>query len=277
MIIDFHTHVFPEKLAPGALKVLAERAKIDPTTDGTVAGLKESMGKAGIDISVTLPVITDPGQFQTVNRFAAGLNEETDLVAFGAVHPDDTDIEGKLKTIKELGLSGIKIHPDYQGKDVDDEKYMKMVDLANDLGLWVITHAGIDVGLPDALRSTPEKTARLVDTVKPDRFIAAHMGGWKGWDVVLEKIAGRGVYLDTAFCFNGSLDDRTFLELVRVNGPDRILFATDCPWGPQKEQLEYFMDIEGLSDSEKELIAGKNAARILGIQDPALHQDQKTG
>ena len=265
MIIDFHTHVFPEKLAPGALKILAARAKIDPATDGTASGLKKAMRDSGVDVSVTLPVITDPGQFTTTNRFAAKLNEEPDIAAFGAVHPDDEDIAGKLKTVKELGLKGIKIHPDYQDRDIDDEKYMRLVDEANNLGLWVVTHAGIDVGLPDAMRSTPEKIARLIDTVKPDRFIAAHMGGWKGWDVVLERITGRGIYLDTAFCFNGSLDDETFLELVRANGADRILFATDCPWGPQKEQLEYFMGIDGLSDHEKHLIAGENAARILGI------------
>ena len=61
------------------------------------------------------------------------------------------------------------------------------------------------------------------------------------------------------------MEDSVFLELVRANGPDKILFATDCPWGPQKEQLEHFMSIEGLSLEEKDLIAGGNAERILGI------------
>ena len=265
MVIDFHTHVFPEKLAPGALKVLAERAKIDPTTDGTAEGLAISMMLAGIDISVTLPVITDPAQFESTNRFAASLDSRPYIAAFGAIHPDCGDAKGKLKHIKELGLKGIKIHPDYQDADIDDPRFMHIVDCANDLGLWTVTHAGIDVGLPEAMRSTPDKIANMLDAVKPDRFIAAHMGGWKGWDTVLERIAGRGVYLDTAFCFNGSMEDSVFLELVRANGPDKILFATDCPWGPQKEQLEHFMSIEGLSPEEKDLIAGRNAERILGI------------
>ena len=265
MIVDFHTHVFPEKLAPKGLPILAERAGLDPTTDGTADGLAVSMMLAGIDISVTLPVITDPAQFESANRFAASLCSRPYICAFGAIHPDCDDIKGKLRFIKELGLKGIKIHPDYQDRDIDDKKYLQIVDQANDIGLWTLTHAGIDVGLPDALRSTPEKIAKLIDVVKPDRFIAAHMGGWKGWDIVLERIAGRGVYLDTAFCFNGSIDEKTFLELVRANGADRILFATDCPWGQQKEQLDHFMAMDGLSDHEKDLIAGENAACILGI------------
>ena len=265
MIVDFHTHVFPEKLAPVVLPILAERAELEPTTDGTADSLAVSMMLAGIDVSVTLPVITDPAQFESTNRFSASLCSRPYISAFGAIHPDCDDIKGKLRFIKELGLKGIKIHPDYQGTDINDKKYMNIVDQANDLGLWTVTHAGIDVGLPDALRSTPEKIAALIDAVRPDRFIAAHMGGWKGWDVVLERIAGRGIYLDTAFCFNGSLDDKTFVELVHANGADRILFATDCPWGPQKEQLDHFMAIDGLSGHEKDLIAGENAACILGI------------
>ena len=265
MIIDFHTHVFPEKLAPGALEILAERAKIDPVTDGTADGLAISMMLAGIDVAVTLPGITDPAQFESTNRFAASLNSRPYISAFGAIHPDCDDIKGKLGFIRDLGLKGIKIHPDYQDADIDDDRFIRIVDEANNLGLWTVTHAGIDVGLPDAMRSTPEKIAHMLDAVNPDRFIAAHMGGWKGWDVVLERIAGRGVYLDTAFCFNGSLDDETFLELVRANGADKVLFATDCPWGPQKEQLNYFMNMGGLSQEEKHLISGENARRILGV------------
>ncbi len=265
MIIDFHTHVFPEKLALGALKVLADRAKIEPATDGTADGLAISMMLAGIDMSVTLPVITNPAQFESTNRFAASLDSRPYIAAFGAIHPDCDDVKGKLKNIKELGLKGIKIHPDYQDADIDDPRFMHIVDCANDLGLWTVTHAGIDVGLPEAMRSTPDKIANLLDAVKPDRFIAAHMGGWKGWDTVLERIAGRGVYLDTAFCFNGSMDEETFLELVKANGADHILFATDCPWSDQRHDVRLLQSMDGLTERQKNDIRYKNAARILEV------------
>ena len=39
MLIDFHTHVFPDALAPRAIASLAAQAGETPSTDGTVAGL----------------------------------------------------------------------------------------------------------------------------------------------------------------------------------------------------------------------------------------------
>lgn len=265
MIIDFHTHVFPEKLAPKALNVLSERAHITPDTDGTAAGLKKSMKKAGVDVSVTLPVITDPAQFDTAFEFALRLNTDPGLQAFGCIHPDMDDVKGKLRLIKNRGLKGIKIHPDYQGADIDDDRFLKLIDAANDIGLWVVTHAGIDAGLPEAKRSTPDKIARMYDTVRPDRFIAAHMGGWGGWDIVLDKLCGTDIYFDTAFCFNGTMDESVFRDIVRAHGADRILFATDCPWSSQEHDIRHLNSLSWLTSEEKRRITEMNARRILEI------------
>ena len=71
MLIDFHTHVFPDALAPRAIASLSAQANETPSTDGTVAGLCASMKAAGVTHSVTLPVITKVSQFDTVNAFAA--------------------------------------------------------------------------------------------------------------------------------------------------------------------------------------------------------------
>jgi len=48
VIIDFHVHCFPDKLAPRAVSQLAANAGIPPRVDGTINGLKESMKRAGI-------------------------------------------------------------------------------------------------------------------------------------------------------------------------------------------------------------------------------------
>ena len=59
MIIDFHTHAFPDKLAPKAMKILSSQSAFEPWTDGTVSGLKKSMDEFGIDISVVLGIATN--------------------------------------------------------------------------------------------------------------------------------------------------------------------------------------------------------------------------
>ena len=67
MIIDFHTHTFPDELADRAVGTLAHSGGIHNYLDGRVDSLKESMKKAGIDYSVLLPVATKPNQCDTIN------------------------------------------------------------------------------------------------------------------------------------------------------------------------------------------------------------------
>ena len=69
-MIDFHTHMFPEKIAAKTLRFLSERCKTVPFTDGTPGGLAASAEEAGLECSVVLPVVTNPEQFDSINRFA---------------------------------------------------------------------------------------------------------------------------------------------------------------------------------------------------------------
>ena len=58
MIIDFHTHTFPDKSSEKIVNHLAHIGCIPPHTDGSVIGLFSSMKEADIDYSVNLPVLT---------------------------------------------------------------------------------------------------------------------------------------------------------------------------------------------------------------------------
>ena len=49
MIIDMHTHIFPEKIAERTLNTLAETFHSEPFTKGTADSLAESAAKAGIE------------------------------------------------------------------------------------------------------------------------------------------------------------------------------------------------------------------------------------
>ena len=92
MLIDFHTHAFPDAIAPRALKILIERmekrqgASIAPVSDGTAAGLLKLMDEERVDLSVLLPIATRPGNAANVNRFAKSLESER-IRPFGSVHP----------------------------------------------------------------------------------------------------------------------------------------------------------------------------------------------
>ena len=71
MIIDFHTHMFPDKIAKGTLDFLTGICKVTPFTDGTYAGLCKSTEEAGISLSVALPAVPS-GVCEPVCRKVSG-------------------------------------------------------------------------------------------------------------------------------------------------------------------------------------------------------------
>lgn len=268
MIIDFHTHIFPDAIAEKSITGLEAVCHIKPSTDGTQLGLIASMDWVGIDISVILPVVTKPSQFESVNRFAAQINEHHGdrLLSFGGIHPDCEDYRAELEHIRSLGLPGIKIHPDYQHVMIDDMRYLRIIDYANELGLIVVTHAGVDVGYPEPVHCSPERTRRMLEQVRPEKMVLAHLGGWKMWDQVLEHLAGQNVYLDTAFCLDRSREGKIPLEqwvqILERHDRRKILFASDSPWSDAGRDIVALKEM--VPDEElREDIFWRNTKKLL--------------
>ena len=264
-IIDFHTHTFPDEIAAKTVAKLGKVAGIEPKTDGTLNGLLESMERAGIDLSVIMPVVTRPEQFQTINNVAAKINEEYGdrVISFGGIHPNSLNYKKELDYIKSLGLKGIKLHPDYQGVMIDDIGYKHIIDYASQLDLVIMVHAGVDIGLPEPVHCPPEKSLGIINELQPPKLILAHMGGWKQWDQVEELLCGTQVYLDCAFCSN-YMSPEQFERLVQKHGADKILFATDSPWENPKDTIAW-VESTSLTEEQKKKIYVENACRLLGI------------
>ena len=275
MIIDFHTHCFPEAIAAKAVGKLAAASRLTPCADGTAGGLSAVAREAGVDLSIVLPVATSPGQVSSINRFAASLNErawKTGLFSFGGAHPEDPDWKAHLKQVAEMGMKGVKIHPVYQGVDIDDERFVRLLSYAGELGLIVVTHAGDDIGIPGEVRCSPPMTRRAIRQAGPVTLVLAHMGGWRQWDQVAECLADTGAYLDTSFSTGlipqtdgeplRALDEAGFMGLAKAFGPERLLFGTDSPWSDQRESIDWIRSLP-LSDEEKTAILGGNAMRLL--------------
>ena len=101
MIIDIHTHTYPEKIAGKAVELLVGRSGAKAHTDGTLGGLKLSTANAGIDISVVLPVVTSPKQTEHINDVAAA--EGTNLTE-GEYSPLEAFTRKMIITRKSLIL-----------------------------------------------------------------------------------------------------------------------------------------------------------------------------
>ena len=262
MIIDFHTHIFPEKIAEKTIDFLSGVCQATPCTNGMYGGLKASMQEAGIDISVALPAVTKASQMSSVNCFAAQY-QDAPIISFGGIHPDCTDYKTALREIRDMGMKGIKLHPDYQDRYFNDIQYKRMISYASELDLAVVVHAGVDPKCPEDVHCTPKMARELLDEVKPVKLVLAHMGGNEMWDDVENYLVGEDVYLDTAVVLD-RMPQEQLLRMVRSHGAERILFATDSPWAGQKEFVKILSEMP-LTDVEKDKIFYKNACKLLNL------------
>lgn len=282
MIIDMHTHIFPEKISEAVIEKLSRTSRTPAFTNGTLSGLLKSMNAAQINLSVILPVATNSKQVEKINAASAALNEKffgEGIFSFGCIHPDFTNYREELGRVKNFGLKGIKIHPVYQDTNIDDAKFLRILDRAAELDLIVVTHAGLDIGFPGVIRCSPQMIKKVVDTIGNFKFVLAHMGGWKNWDEVLEILADTKIFMDTAFS-TGEIIPRSdfhweksdlkllssaqFMNFVKVFGEDRILFGTDSPWTSPKPSIEFIKKLP-LEDGGKDKILGLNAKKLLAF------------
>lgn len=279
MIVDFHTHTFPEKIAAFAIDKLKHASHTVPFSSGTTDGLRASMRRAGVDLSVVQPVVTNPEKAVSMNDVSLKLTQKDGLIFFGCIHPDTPNAQKELTRIANAGLKGVKLHPVYQGIDINDPRSLRILDKAGELGLIVLMHAGDDIGFPGVVRCSPEMTADALRQVGPLKLVCAHMGGWHNWERVIECLANTSAMLDTAFSLGDitpleadyytneqihMLGEEQFCRLVRAFGSDRVLFGTDSPWADQETYLQAVRALP-LTDREKQDILGGNACRLLGL------------
>lgn len=269
MIIDFHTHIFPDKIAKLTVEKLQALSNNTPYTDGSELGMVNALKRANADIAISLPVLTKPTQFESVLKFALEVNSRfsffrPSVLSFAGMHPKCDNIREKMKLVKENGIKGVKIHPDYQGTFIDDDGYIEILKCAKDYDLIVVTHAGVDDGYKDEpVRCPPELVKKVISKVNHDKFVLGHYGAHKQWEQVYDILAGENVYFDTAFTLH-DIDKDLFIKILEKHGEDKVLFATDCPWRDIRDDVSIINSFN-LKEETKDKIFYKNALKLLGF------------
>lgn len=263
MIIDFHTHCFPEKIAQKAVSGLEfNSGGVAPNTDGTLQGLLSKMDSDGVDISVVLNIATNERQQHSVNDFAASIQSDR-IICFGSVYPDAPDALDELERIKELGLAGVKLHPEFQNFYVDDEKMKPIYKKISELGLITLFHAGMDVGYRPPYHCTPERLERALSWFFAP-VVAAHLGGLDESGEVIKRLCGKdNLYLDTAYSY-GIVPKPVLSDIIEAHGVDKILFGSDCPWHRPVWEKK-MLSVLDLTEEEKNKIYCENAKKLLDI------------
>ena len=184
---------------------------------------------------------------------------------YDAAKDEQRDIElriEELEKLKDMEMAGIKFHPPFQKVHLEDPKYGEMWRKINELGFPVLIHMGT-ARIVRPYDLYPSGIRKILKSAPDIPIIMAHMGSFcmmKNPNENLENLP-ENVFIDTAM--SAELEEAgEFEEIVRKFGTKRVLYGCDFPYGSQKAAIARIKD-SSFSDSEKEDMLWKNAARIL--------------
>ena len=262
-IIDFHTHAFPDALAPRAMRaLLAEAPGIKAYLDGTVGDLLRSMDKAGIEKSVICCIATKPEQSEPILRWCTEIRSDR-LIPFPSVHPADAAFPEGLRRIRAEGFGGIKLHPFYQDFFADEDRMFHFYEEVIHQDLLLVMHTGYDIAFPRIRRADPEKLLGIAETFPELRLVTTHFGAWQQWEEVRRYLLGREIYMEISFALE-ELGPERAREMILGHPDGYLLFGTDSPWTDQSGTLALLKNLR-LPQKKLQQILADNALSLLGL------------
>ena len=264
-LIDFHTHIFPDKISKQAMNALAsESGDYRPHTDGTLQGLLDSMKRANISASLVANIATKPSQMFPILEYCKEIKSGSihPLVSF---HPSNSpdDVEEMLGQAQNAKIRGVKLHPQYQNFNIDDKWMYGFYELVASCGMFVIFHTGFDMAFPGNTQANVERVKKIADWFRDLTIVCTHVGGWKQWDRISSLSSCKNVYTETSLTFS-EVSDEEFIKLIGTFDEDRVLFGSDSPWMDQQEALNRTLALN-IPDARKEKLLYKNATALLRL------------
>lgn len=259
MIIDFHTHIYPDKIAAKGVAYVGDFYGFSlDTSFGTLENLNAQCRDAGVDYKVLLAVAVRADQVVSINNWLSVVLDGHTF-GFGCLHPDFTNPVAELKRFRTLGFKGLKLHPDMQRFNADAPQMFPVYDWLEQNRFILYLHAGdsrFDY-------SHPRRIAAILDRFPALTVIAAHFGGYQRWEESKQLLCGRKVYFDTSSSLP-FISAESAVEMIRRHGADKILFGTDYPVISQSRELELFRRLQ-LDEHSRRAILFENGKKLLGF------------
>jgi uncharacterized protein len=229
VIIDAHTHIYPESVADRALATVIANTggRLKAYTAGTAGSLMDSMHAAGIDISIVLTVATSPGHGNGILQWMKdAVTSFPRMIFFGSVHPDDDDYRDQIR-----------------------QMYF---------------HSGFDPSLPECDNTSLEKFADFLNDFRGAKIVLAHGGGYDEWDRVMDLLGDKQCYFDIAFVLKKMRHCKDGRELYRQN-ENYFIFGSDSPWRDQKTYVEMIRNSDTFTREQKEKLLFRNIQKLIKI------------
>ncbi|MFB8388261.1 amidohydrolase family protein [Microbacterium sp. NPDC055910] len=261
MIIDAHTHVWPDAIAEKALTGNPVPG-LEPRGTGTVGGLDLSMQATGVTMSCCLGIANEARHVDRVNEFVAGLVSPTRF-GFGTVHVD-LPVEENMASLARHGVTAVKLHPLFQRFALDDRRLWDILDAFGE-DIAVITHVGAGGDAYTNSLSSPGMIAAIAKQFPRLRLMACHFGGYKILDDAEEMLAGADIVLETSWPPSlNTLRPERVRALIKKHGAERVVFGSDWPMTDPATEIAAIQAL-GLTDDETKLVLGGTMARMLRL------------
>lgn len=260
-IIDTHVHIYPDVIADRAVEGIGRFYGLSIRNHARICDLLDTMHKNGISKSVVCSVATSKNQVRKINDFMASQIEVPEFHPLATLHPDmeRSEIADEVARIKQLGLKGIKLHPDFQSFKLTGEKGLKLFDALGDFDLPILVHTGdrrFDFSHPAYMVEVARDFPKL-------KFIAAHFGGWTEWEDALRYKGLKNVWFDTSSTLF-QLDSDIAKSVIFGLGIDKFMFGTDFPIWQCDTEIQRVLAL-GLGDANNQLVFHKNAEKLFDI------------
>jgi aminocarboxymuconate-semialdehyde decarboxylase len=329
MNIDVHWHMVPQAVADG---IAAGRVPVsgDVDTSGDVPAVKapygfrirlqerltdtqsalDALDEAGLDIAT--PTLAPPlRQYdadvesatafcRAVNDAFAGVQRDTDgrLRPLADVPMQDPDaaVAELRRAVTELGLHGVGIGTNIDGRNLGDEEFRPFWRAVADLDAFVFLHPETVLGAHDRFCrheqenfvGFPVDTAAAVASmifdgvyreVGPLKTCYAHGGGampfllsrWEHgyWARIANRpdpVESPMAHLHSLYCDSLVLGGPQLAFLIDIVGADHVMLGSDFPFDMGDPQPVATMERTVTDPHARELIAGATAARLLNLE-----------
>lgn len=287
MIIDAHAHIFaPPVIANVSCRpALIDKLHLDVAEAQqrtSPAALQEESRPAGVDACLLLPVATADKVQETNTAFREIAAAADCFLTAGTLHPQFSANEEELLKMSLEGVRAIKLCSFSQGFSVPAAKTQDLFRLIEDTNRLHDRHFFVILdtlylahkyfGTAPEFDTTPALLGDVVNAYPGIDFLLAHMGGLAApsEEIVKHLPPAENLYFDTSGAAY-TLAAEDFVELLKIHGPDHIIFGTDWPWFGHRRELELLdtlLERAGFGPEAKQKVLGRNAAGLLGMHFP---------
>lgn len=247
---------------PKELVVLSGMVRND---SATLQNMQRAMDRNGVGLCVTMPV---PPNVTFEDLSAAGEMDSRVLAFTGLDFQDIASAEQQFARDVARGAKGLKLHPILQKVPLESPETYTAVEAFAPFGLPILVHGGeceYYLRKRDKPKNAPHLgdisgLAGLVEAFPETNFIVGHAGLGRVNDV-MERFAGCGnVYVDISF-----QDPAKVTKLIETLGPERVMYASDWPWGNMSPAIQVVEKACGGDAGLERRLFSENAAELLNL------------